>query len=124
MAEWYENAVYIKMCSKADEIQELKPCFFGKNFWAGENNTAHVEDYIWLPTQEQLQKMIDCTGYMFTFHERWSEKEPKQLEWVGERAIHQWFVIGLSMNQLWLAFVMKEKYSKIWDGEEWVKCVS
>lgn len=26
-----------------------------------------------------------------------------------------------SMEQLWLAFVMKEKYGKIWDGEDWVK---
>jgi len=24
-----------------------------------------------------------------------------------------------SMEQLWLAFVMKEKYNKIWDGEDW-----
>ena len=26
-----------------------------------------------------------------------------------------------SMEQLWLAFVMKEKYNKIWNGKEWVK---
>ena len=25
----------------------------------------------------------------------------------------------LSMEQLWLAFVMKEKYGKVWDGETW-----
>ena len=25
-----------------------------------------------------------------------------------------------SMEQLWLAFVMKEKYNKVWDGEKWV----
>ncbi len=25
-----------------------------------------------------------------------------------------------SMEQLWLAFVMKEKYSKVWDGKDWV----
>ena len=24
-----------------------------------------------------------------------------------------------SMEQLWLAFVMKEKYNKIWNGEKW-----
>lgn len=24
-----------------------------------------------------------------------------------------------SMEQLWLAFVMKEKYNKTWDGNEW-----
>ena len=25
-----------------------------------------------------------------------------------------------TFEQLWLAFVMKEKYNKVWDGEEWV----
>jgi len=24
-----------------------------------------------------------------------------------------------SMEQLWLAFVMKEKYNKVWNGKEW-----
>ena len=24
-----------------------------------------------------------------------------------------------SMEQLWLAFVMKEKFNKTWDGEKW-----
>ena len=26
-----------------------------------------------------------------------------------------------SMEQLWLAFVMKEKFNKTWDGDKWVK---
>jgi hypothetical protein len=26
-----------------------------------------------------------------------------------------------SFNELWLAFVMKEKYNKIWNGKDWVK---
>lgn len=25
-----------------------------------------------------------------------------------------------SMEQLWLAFVMKEKYNKLWNGKEWI----
>jgi hypothetical protein len=25
-----------------------------------------------------------------------------------------------SWEQLWLAFVMKEKYNKVWNGEDWV----
>jgi len=24
-----------------------------------------------------------------------------------------------SMEQLWLAFVMKEKFDKVWNGEDW-----
>lgn len=26
----------------------------------------------------------------------------------------------ISMEQLWLAFVMKELYNKQWDGEKWI----
>jgi len=26
-----------------------------------------------------------------------------------------------TLNELWLAFVMHEKYHKIWTGEKWVK---
>ena len=26
-----------------------------------------------------------------------------------------------SMEQLWLAFVMKDKYKKVWNGEDWIK---
>ena len=30
----------------------------------------------------------------------------------------------ISMEQLWLAFVMKELHSKIWDGDNWIKAGS
>jgi len=26
-----------------------------------------------------------------------------------------------SMEQLWLAFVMKEKYGKVWDRKDWIE---
>ena len=26
-----------------------------------------------------------------------------------------------SLEQIWLAFVMEEKYNKVWDGKDWVK---
>jgi len=26
-----------------------------------------------------------------------------------------------SMEQLWLAFVMNEKYNKVWNGKDWMK---
>ena len=32
------------------------------------------------------------------------------------------YIIDLkSMEQLWLAFVMKEKYEKTWDGTNWIE---
>ena len=30
------------------------------------------------------------------------------------------FIKFTSMEQLWLAFIMREKYQKVWSGTEWV----
>ena len=76
-------------------------------------------DTIWLPRQDDLQKMvadtIDCP----------SHSSCAIFINVGHR-MHQWcdeawdyWMRFTSMEQLWLAFVMKEKYNKVWNGEEW-----
>ncbi len=63
---------------------------------------------IWLPRQDQLQAMVEstCSVDLLTRFQRWvafdEEDSPDD-----------------SMEQLWLAFVMKEKHNKIWNGEEW-----
>ncbi len=65
---------------------------------------------IWLPRQDQLQEML----------------------WQGLDEYEHWiqklydFILDLpfepmSMEQLWLAFIMKEKYNKIWDKDKWLK---
>lgn len=73
---------------------------------------------IWLPRQDQLQEMV-----------KWKDETDGQLL---DRC-HVWFLdwahtkssepFNLSMEQLWLAFVMKEEYQKRWDSDksEWVK---
>ena len=75
---------------------------------------------IWLPRQDQLQEMVDknedpivlscrftkwVTGLTCLYSESWGERDP-----------HNW-----SMEQLWLAFVMFEKYGKVWSGTEWIR---
>ncbi len=64
---------------------------------------------VWLPRQEDLQKMIDWNDYQliarfaeFVHHEAGLGSSPYK-----------------SMEQLWLSFWMKEKYNKVWDGENW-----
>ena len=57
--------------------------------------------------QDQLQEMVDG-GFTHQNFERF----------------YQWYKSGIvqtlsSMEQLWLAFVMKSLYSKIWNGKEW-----
>ena len=72
------------------------------------------EDVIWLPRQDQLQEMVINFGH-------------------GHQNAGILFGLSLfsdehdynddSMEQLWLAYVMYEKYGKVWDDkkEGWVK---
>jgi hypothetical protein len=124
---------YILMCDKAEEIQQIKrqksyPSNLISQFWqtlepriidiAGDVLTKILDTtnfqgyhYIWLPRQDQLQEMIGDIPYYQKL-----------------RLIYESFLNGIafeknftSMEQLWLAFVMKEKFNKTWDGTEWVK---
>lgn len=132
---------YIKMAD-CPEIQELSPfnrkaiqwievgswyaegvsegdivCFgsIGADYkWYKEHRNKQV---IWLPRQDQLQEMIKSEDEnLVEFRERiicgfsaWCEV----LRMTND------FRDYLSMEQLWLAFVMKEKYNKVWNGEDW-----
>ena len=85
--------------------------YSGNNvYWAGENNT------VWLPRQDQLQEMaLPTLKYQDTEHllrafNEWDKSE------IGYEPFSRYFT---SMEQLWLAFVMKEKYNKMWDGDKW-----
>jgi len=81
--------------------------------------------HIWLPRQDQLQEMVlgkvtkqfdfvsDLQALCFNFRE-WSQKDDAD-SWIDFRNEFT------SMEQLWLAFVMKEKYGKVWDGSEWIQ---
>ena len=58
--------------------------------------------------QDQLQKMIDHPLLVLDeLHE-------------FLRAMDAKFIEIDSLEQLWLAFVMKEKYNKTWNGKDWV----
>lgn len=81
---------YIKMYNKAKEIQKL---------WKIP------------PTQDQLQKLVrklfTSFGLIIEFY-KWCNT-------LDFRQKGNW-----SMEQLWLSYVMKEKYNKTWNGEDWI----
>ena len=63
---------------------------------------------IWLPRQDQLQEMVektipDVAGLLAFALEQGQPVREAYPTW----------------EQLWLAFVMKEKYKKVWNGTEW-----
>lgn len=119
---------YIKMCGKAKEIQkawkpELADWFYSKGMDDSvlilgftKESRREIEKGIWLPTQEHLQEMMTKQGYF-----RFSLIE------LFYHFANNMFGVSLkkqkynSMNELWLAFVMKEKYHKVWNGKDWAE---
>ena len=147
---------YIKMCTKAGEIQEqwkhsggdfcyvkerfpldewvrgveypdrFKDCWLDigvhiigeGHYWAYEDwgclgaEDEHYKYLIWLPRQDQLQAMITTSTpkLLSEFYLAWIEWLKIDSEIVG---------YCNSLEQLWLAFMMKELYSKVWTGTEW-----
>jgi len=73
--------------------------------------------FIYLPTQERLQEMINayCNYHRINLIHEFVHLDAHEYGW------NKWceFVNDASMNELWLAFVMHEKYHKIWTGEKW-----
>lgn len=125
------SETFIKMCDcpeiqgviEKSETLWLDP----HNYWVNASDVINwrplsSEDFsrglIWLPRQDQLQEIYNdgnfglqtlcCFIYDFVTSE------------YGSR----FTIISGSMNQLWLAFVMKELFQKIWDGENWIKGVN
>ena len=118
---------YVKMCKKAKEIQknwipktgdilakEINKYSFAILVVYLSYNATRIKDYIWLPTQEQLQKMIFknvSVIFMLNGFYKWCMEN---LEYINQFT---------TMEELWLAYVMYEKYSKIWDNKKgkWIK---
>ena len=63
----------------------------------------------WLPRQDQLQEMVNWEKIFIV-------REGKEYQ---QRSLGDILLRANSMEQLWLAFVMKEKFNKEWDGKEW-----
>ena len=119
----------IEMCRKAIEIQEWwhnNPHIISEwarsyfislkdksliHYYDFQDYPQHSAEYIWLPTQHQLQNILrlhfDCT------HENLRDafkvfinNKPAEWEiWTNEK--------------LWLAFVMWIKFQKKWNGSDW-----
>ena len=65
---------------------------------------------VWLPRQDQLQGM-------FTL--RFIDSHYRLMRECWEFALVSDGCKFASLEQLWLAFVMKEKHGKVWTGKSW-----
>lgn len=121
---------YIKMCEENEEIQkEWKPTLgdwvYLKNVASNYKISLIANEYppmryyrnksTWLPTQEQLQEMVKDWLFYITgsFTDIYASAS------TGNRDSHVVCNKAKSMNELWLIFVMKERYHKIWTGKKW-----
>lgn len=70
---------------------------------------------IFCPRQDQLQEMVEDKPYELCrkILRFWSDPP----YYITNNLRHDYN----TMEQLWLAFVMHEKYQKIWNGKDWVK---
>jgi len=87
-----------------------------------------VEDFesIWLPRQEQLQKMFTISSLseiLESFH--WfvvelSRNSPnKYMEYISDGDVNK--INSMNYEQLWLLFVMSKLYGKVWNGQKWIR---
>jgi len=130
---------YIEACKKAEKIQYKHKykegdwfCWPGKGvvclghyvpIWenivtpGGYDYDFQDIDYsncIWLPRQDQLQEITGTISILILlddFH-KFLDSDYYSVKCPG-------FYFN-SIEQLWLAFVMKKKYNKIWTNKEWV----
>ena len=121
------SQTYIVACGKAGEIQRDHEFIYG-DVWTDNSEEAYivlplhfpVSGCVWLPRQDQLQEMV------FGFQYPDNDNDTKLAQLISDfynftmSTYRRYFT---SMEQLWLAFVMKELYTKEWDGNEWVKNV-
>lgn len=125
---------YIEMCAGADEVQTAwepqEGDFISYLDFAGciDCNTGYHKPYdyytshgaIWLPRQDQLQNLIfKGDVYCYRCHNIFCG-------WITTTGGPDKFYAHIykdrfsSMEQLWLAFVMKDSFGKMWDGKEWI----
>ena len=72
---------------------------------------AGLKKLIWLPRQDQLQEMVeypDLGSILRDIREFWGNNET------------YYPTDFYSMEQLWLSFVMKEKFGKVLNGGGWI----
>ncbi len=84
-------------------------------------DTKYKNDKLWLPRQDQLQKMIKLIDYGLNDCIKILDDGSYAIGSYDGDGCFEGYVYGNTMEQLWLAFVMKEKYDKVWDGKEWIK---
>lgn len=103
---WNNDSKYCSVCGS-----ELTETYNWSLTTGNYGSLITTQNHIWLPRQDELQRMLIPSPYrdyrnLLSFFFDW-------IDWDNLPA-------SSSMEQLWLDFVMKEKYGKIWNGDDWI----
>ena len=115
-----EDAVYVYYPESIHEKIDLKMvCWRVYKPFHNSNNGWWW--WVWLPTQEQLQEMVELWGsdaFRKMDYVLWILRK----ECIFTTDLIYWQNFN-SFKEFWLAFVMWKRYGKVWDDEkeEWVK---
>ena len=141
-----KSSKYIQMCAAAHEIQHqwvpqygdfyvnedgnIK-CWISKNHAGSQvrhgfsvniqNDIIFLSKFVWLPRQSQLIELAQIPGRRYEnivqdfFN--WSKIPYQVLEGIPGKLFP-------SMEQIWLAFLMQQKYAKQWSGNAWQQPLS
>ena len=112
---------YQRMCEGAGEIQlqwqpEIGDWGYDVSYGIGPVVHEDEEYSVWLPRQDQLQAMIEYNEDVL-----WAWQRIRTWWTILPDLIKARYVAHIDTDeQLWLAFVMHEKYGKVWDDNEGV----
>ena len=126
--------MFIKQCIASEEIQASKLSIERGDLWcwksmptkvymhsdsnsiilARKSAKPPVNTKVWIPRQDELQKILNWgTEQLLVGLTAFATR-------ICSKSRPDYDKLLLSMEQIWLAFVMKEKYEKVWNGKYWV----
>ncbi len=111
----------IGLCHPASHIVQVANFYYEEQ---DEENYAREcdemkEQSLWLPRQDQLQRMIEPD--ISLIHSIIRRVVEKTYHDYSRNIVVSAPELFYSMEQLWLAYIMSEKFGKVWNEEEWVE---
>ena len=111
----------LSFCRSAESIVQVVNMYYEEK--DSEQYQQECEDLkeqaLWLPRQDQLQKIVEPdNARLYSLTSKVMERQYHDYSKNASVAASELFY---SLEQLWLAYIMKEKFHKVWSEEDWVK---
>jgi hypothetical protein len=110
----------LSFCRQAESLVQVVDLYYQDH--VGKEYQQECQDLkdnaLWLPRQDQLQKIVEPdNSKIYAFMIKVIESQYYESSKGAYLAATDVFY---SMEQLWLGYIMKEKYNKVWNEEEWL----